>query len=172
MSDESRDRFTSIVQGQLPSTKDRLRQALNDPKVTGYFNNHPERDGYADRQGYFKLLDYLAYEHGLFPEESTEVISRLSSRSRRQVASRNYDQEFLGIINYLEEYELRILQATDDRRIRKAARFLILGEGDEEDLDSEEILSGVAKTYRINLVDAREALDIQEKRLIEELPDV
>lgn len=69
--------FLDIVQGQLPSKRDRYIAALADPEAIELFGSGCKLE-LKNRQAYFELLGNLSVRLMLWPEEVTEVVNRLS----------------------------------------------------------------------------------------------
>ncbi|MDO8591608.1 MAG: hypothetical protein Q7R60_01615 [bacterium] len=71
--------FLEIVQGQIPSNAERLKKALDNPKVIAGFET-ADPDDLTGATKYIDFLGFVANEHLLFPEEVEEVADRLSVR--------------------------------------------------------------------------------------------
>lgn len=69
---------------------------------------------------------------------------------------------FLEIVDFEEKREETILQITYDPRVQKAARYLILAEGDTDQTDYCELATELAQDYDTDTMCVAEALDRRE----------
>lgn len=72
---ETEIKFYSIVAGQLPAGKERVKKALDNPDVGWGFRELDNKS-----RDFLDFLGAVASEHLIFPDEMVEISNRLNGR--------------------------------------------------------------------------------------------
>lgn len=130
--------FLEIVTGQLPSTKERVKRALDNPGVISYFEaTCPE-----DLETHIKTLGALSAEFLLWPDELHEVSDRISHRKVLKMKE-NFPRPEETI--QAQDYDFE--EAYYDTELRLAAAKLAFSWGDSDANAQQKYLDMVAAKY-------------------------